>query len=85
MLNRDELDMLAARLFHMMKPHLNNPAPKWMSLNETSAYAGGMNRETLSKLIDEGYIYAKRINGRGTKIIVDRETIDSFLNTGRLQ
>jgi hypothetical protein len=84
MLNRDELDLLAARLFHMLRPHLNNPAPKWMSLNEACTYAGGMSRETLSGLIDEGHVYAKRIKGSGSKIIVDRETIDVFLNIGRL-
>jgi hypothetical protein len=84
MLNRDELDLLASRLVQMMKPLMCFTPAKWMSLNEACLYAGGMSRETMSKLIDEGYVYAKRINGTGSKIIVDRETIDKFLNDGRL-
>lgn len=30
------------------------------------------------------HVYAKRINGPGSKIIIDRETIDKFLDSGRL-
>lgn len=83
MLNRDELDLLAARIFHMLRPHLLNPAPRWMSLNEACQYAGGMSRETLSRLIEEGHVYAKKLAEKNGKVIVDRETIDTFLNAGR--
>jgi len=84
MLNRDELDLLAARLAPMLIMRLNDTTPKWMSITEACQYSGNISRETMTKLIDDGHIYAKRLNGTGSKIIVDRETIDKFLNSGRL-
>ena len=83
-MNRDELDLLAARLAPMIIMRMVPHYPKWMSLNEACAYAAGMSRETMSKLIDEGHIYAKKTNDGKGKIIVDRETIDKYLNSGRL-
>lgn len=85
MLNRDELDMLAVRLFRMLRPHISNTTPRWLDMNDACQYTGGISSKTMSKLIDEGHVYAKRINGEGSKLIIDRETIDGFLNTGRLQ
>ena len=84
MLTRDDLDLLAARLFHMLRPHLTYSIPKWLDMNDACQYAGCISNKTMKKLIDEGHIYGKQINGEGSKIIIDRETIDSFLNTGRL-
>jgi hypothetical protein len=84
MLNRDELDLLAARLFHMLRPHLNGGTPRWMDMTSACQYTGGISSKTMSKLIDEGHIYAKRIGGENSKLIIDRETIDAFLNMGRL-
>jgi len=54
MMNRDELDLLAARLFHMLRPYLNNNTPRWMSLTEACQYAGGMSRETIDKFLNSG-------------------------------
>jgi len=84
MMTRDELDLLAARLFHMLRPHLANTTPKWLSMAEACQYAGGISRETMSRLIDEGYVYAKKLAEKNGKLIIDRETIDAFLNDGRL-
>lgn len=84
MMNRDELDLLAARLMHQLRPHLCNPTPRWMSMSEACQYAGGIGRETMSRLIDEGHVYAKKIGEKNGKLIIDRETIDVFLNDGRL-
>lgn len=84
MLNRDELDLIAARLYHMLRPHLSAGLPRWLDMTDACQYTGGISSKTMTKLIDEGYIYAKRIGGEGSKLIIDRETIDGFLNTGRL-
>ena len=83
MLNRDDLDLLAARLFHMLRPHLVNHTPKWMSMAEACEYAR-MSRDTMTKLIDEGHVYAKKLAEKSGKYIIDRETIDCFLNNGRV-
>jgi len=83
MLNQDELDLLATRLFMKLQPHMVNATPKWLPLNEACRYAGDMGRAMMTSLIDEGHVYAKRLNYRG-KIVVDRESIDSFLNSDRL-
>lgn len=84
MMNRDELDLVAARLFHMLRPHLCNPTPKWLNMADACQYAGGISREMMTRLIDEGHIYAKKMADKNGKWIIDRETIDVFLNSGRL-
>ena len=68
----------------MLRPHLANTTPKWLNMTEACQYAGGISRETMSRLIDEGYVYAKKLAEKNGKLIIDRETIDAFLNDGRL-
>ena len=48
--------------------------PRWLTLREACQYAR-VSRNTLLKLIDEGHIAAKRLEG---KWIVDRLSIDRF-------
>ncbi|OAQ21030.1 helix-turn-helix domain-containing protein [Thermosulfurimonas dismutans] len=47
---------------------------RWLTLREACRYAR-VSKNTLRRLIDEGYITAKRLDG---KWIVDRLSIDAF-------
>ena len=48
--------------------------PRWLTLREACQYAR-VSKNTLKKLIEEGHITAKRLEG---KWIIDRFSIDAF-------
>lgn len=51
--------------------------PRWMDIKTACSYAS-LSKNTLMKLMREGHIRAKKLDG---KWIFDRESIDTFMQT----
>jgi len=76
-----EIDLLAERVARRL--NMDRFAPRWLNLKDACAYMGRVSDKYLKGLIEEGHIYARQPGGEGGRYIVDRESIDAFLNAGR--
>lgn len=81
-MNSDELELIAIKLYKKMQPHLVNSTPRWLPMAEACKYAGDISWVVMKKLIEQGHVYAKQLTENG-KLIVDRETIDAFLDSDK--
>ena len=77
MLTHTEITHLASQLATLVV----QPQQRWLTLKEACTYAK-VKREKLSKWLVDGDIYGVKKDG---KWIVDRESIDAFYNSERLQ
>lgn len=67
-------EKIKALVYEAVREALAGAYPRWLTFKEACEYAR-LSKNTLRKLIEEGHIAAKRLEG---KWIVDRFSIDHF-------
>lgn len=82
-LTRTELEAIADAIAGKVLDNIRSDqvAQKWLTIEEAIDYAK-TSKNTLRRWIDAGYIYAFRRTG---KLIVDRDSIDSWYSSERIE
>lgn len=80
-LTHNDLQQLAAMVAQEIKDILGAPIGRWITFAQAMKYARVRSKTTMRKLINEGHVYGFK---RGHGWIVDRESIDDYFNTDRM-
>jgi len=82
-LTHTDLEQIADLVADKILFKLDIPLGKWLTLEEAKQLLRRKSRNGIMRLIREGHFYAKQTGNKAGEWLIDRESIEAWLNSER--